>query len=224
MLESRERARTAVRNRCLLPAGGIGTGAPPPAVQRAPSRLWGMPPGCDVGACPRTERQCDVPFGTNHTSGDVARRLSFSDEESHSQSFGPCDRERGPLRSSFLSSTHTGDAPEGLRLELEDEEVPREISRTMPLPRDEERGPIAPLSRQVDERARQRPRKEYRIPVQHRQASSDSCSGNSGEYPPSRPGRQSPHSRSDWSGHERHRERPRSTRRSDNGSPHRGEQ
>ena len=143
-----------------------------------------MPPVGELGASPRTERDGDAPIGTNHTSHEVAMRLSFSGEESHSPSFAPCDKESRPPRSSFLSGTHTVDAPEGLRLELEDEEEdPREISPTMGLTRNEEQGLIAPLSTEADERARPQPWNEYRIPVTHRQASSVSCSCSSGEYP-----------------------------------------
>ena len=224
-LESEESPiyRTFVRSRSMLPVGGIGTGAPPSVEQTAPSRMWAMPPAGGLEASQRRKREGDAPFGANSTSHEVARRLSVG-EESHSPSFAPCDRERGPPRCSFLSRTHTGDAPEGLRLELQDKEAPREFSRTMALPHVEDRGPIAPVSTMVHEIARPQPRNEYRIPVQHRQASSDSFSGSSGEYPPSRPGRKSPHASSDWSSPEREREIPRSYRRSEQRSPQRGEQ
>ena len=76
-LESQESPiyRTFVRNRPVLPTGGIGTGAPPSVEQTAPSRLWVMPPAGGLEASQRTEREGDAPFGANYTSHEVSRRL-----------------------------------------------------------------------------------------------------------------------------------------------------
>ena len=167
--------RTRARIRRALPTGGTGTGVPPSVDQTAPSRLWAGPPAGDAGPSTRMEREGGIPIGTIPTTYEVARRLSFSGEEPRSPGFAPRGDQQAPTRNSFLSSTHTGDAPERLHLELEDEEEATPgISRTMVLPHVEERGPIAPLSTHVDERAGPRPRSEGRIPVRHRQVSSDS--------------------------------------------------